>query len=239
MSKVDIIIPTKNYELIDKCLKSINKYANHDTIGKIIVGITTTDRSDMLNCCDAIFNNGHDIDSSLIPVDIVDFGEFDYFKGKFNYSKCNNYLVTFSKADYVLFMNDDVELTTDCISPCIVALDNDERVGTVGIELLYPDRSIQHGGIFAAFNRDESFKGVGHIGFKQNKMLPTIWTAGNTGAFLMMRRIDFLNVDGFDEGYDVSFQDVQLNFDVIAKLNKGCLTLNFISAIHKEKQTRD
>lgn len=67
-----------------------------------------------------------------------------------------------------------------------------------------------------------------------------MWTAGNTGAFLMARKIDFYSIiEGFDEEYETSFQDVQLNLDILATHKKGCVTLNTVSAIHKEKQTRD
>lgn len=68
--------------------------------------------------------------------------------------------------------------------------------------------------------------------------LPDMWTAGSTGAFLMVRRKDFISVGGFDEDYKTSFQDVQLNMDIAIKLGKKNVTLNSIRAFHKEKGTR-
>ena len=68
--------------------------------------------------------------------------------------------------------------------------------------------------------------------------LPDIWTAGSTGAFLIARKADFDAVGGFDEGYKSSFQDVQLNMEIVIKLGKKNVTLNSIRAFHKEKGTR-
>lgn len=49
-----------------------------------------------------------------------------------------------------MFMNDDVELVSDAVTPCLKALE-DDRVGTVGIRLDFPDGTCQHGGVFAAW----------------------------------------------------------------------------------------
>lgn len=47
-------------------------------------------------------------------------------------------------------MNDDIELVSDAVSPCLKALE-DNRVGAVGIRLDFPDGTCQHGGVFAAW----------------------------------------------------------------------------------------
>ena len=41
-------------------------------------------------------------------------------------------------SECILFMNDDVELVSDAVSPCLKALE-DSKVGTVGIRLDFPD----------------------------------------------------------------------------------------------------
>lgn len=53
-------------------------------------------------------------------------------------------------SERILFMNDDVELVSDAVTPCLKALE-DDRVGTVGIRLDFPDGTCQHGGVFAAW----------------------------------------------------------------------------------------
>ena len=43
---------------------------------------------------------------------------------------------------------------------------------------------------------------------------------GNTGAFLMMRKADFLKVGGFNEKYVHCLEDVELNLNIL-KLGKN------------------
>lgn len=62
--------------------------------------------------------------------------------GHYNFAANNNYLVEkHCTSECVLFMNDDVELVEDSVSECLRWLD-DKDVGTVGIKLLYPDKTI-------------------------------------------------------------------------------------------------
>lgn len=118
----------------------------------------------------------------------------------------------------VLFMNDDVVLVEDSISKCLSLLDagSGRDVGTVGIKLLYPDGTIQHNGQFASF-RAGHFVGVGHIGWKEPdfKAKGPIRVLGNTGAFLMCRREDFIAVGGFDTEFRHSLEDVKLNLEIM------------------------
>lgn len=64
-----------------------------------------------------------------------------------------------------------------------------------------------------------------------------ILTCGNTGAFLMMKTELFNKVGGFPEQYNVCFEDVHLNWKVLAE-GKMCLTCNDVSAVHFESSTR-
>lgn len=65
---------------------------------------------------------------------------------EYNFAANNNYLVEkHCLSECVLFMNDDIELVEDSVSKCLKWLDNKD-VGTVGIKLLYPDKTIQHAG---------------------------------------------------------------------------------------------
>lgn len=229
--KTDIIILTKTPTLLDSCLRSLNKHADKSKVGKVIVGITAKSCSqEELDCIDNAVHNGNQYDSSYLPVQTVCLGFYNFAKN------CNT-LAKMCKSECILFMNDDVELTEDAITPCLDILEHDDRVGTVGIKLLYPDGSIQHGGIFlACYNGQPA---VGHIDFKKkSSSVGDIWTVGNTAAFMMVRTKDFNWLQGFPEGYDVCFEDVQYNITSIVELCKMNVTLNTVSAVHAESQTR-
>lgn len=69
---------------------------------------------------------------------------------KYNFAKLNNKLVKqHVTTDSVLFLNDDVIMTYDAIETPLKRLQC-PAVGTVGIKLLYPDKTIQHAGIFTS-----------------------------------------------------------------------------------------
>ena len=139
-----------------------------------------------------------------------------------------------AESDHVLFMNDDVVLIDDCITHCLKAVEADEKVGTVGCKLLYPDSKIQHAGQLLVTKDDGVFCGVTHYLLKRHDAeLPDFVSFGNTGAFLLVRKADFDRLGGFDQGYKHCFEDVDLNMKMLAegKLNVTC---GSVSAWHFE-----
>lgn len=86
-----------------------NAAASRKLISSIVIGITGRNEE-----CHRAIEKFKDL-----PITAVDV------EGQFNYSKCNNMLVERTLAEYALFMNDDVELTCDCITPCVDVLDHD------------------------------------------------------------------------------------------------------------------
>lgn len=165
---------------------------------------------------------------------------FGYIKDTYNFAKNCNMLAKIGEgtSDKLLFLNDDVELKTDAITHCSKILDDNPAVGTVGIKLLFPDGTIQHGG-HILFYKDRKFVGVTHLLLKQqDRQLNDIFTVGNTGAFLMVRRADFNKVGGFDERFERCFEDVVLNWKILisGKINVTALSQ---TAIHHESTTRD
>lgn len=159
----------------------------------------------------------------------------------YNFAENNNYLVDkHCTSEAVLFMNDDVELVEDSVTKCLKDLEADPKVGTVGIKLLYPNKTIQHAGQFIAV-KNYKFARCGHLclgkpDFKiSDKPLVVI---GNTGAFLMMRRQDFIDAGMFNEAYFHCFEDVELNIAVTWKLHKFNICDVTTWAWHAESQTR-
>lgn len=159
-------------------------------------------------------------------------------QNEYNFAKLNNKIVReHVKSENVLFMNDDVIMMYDAVETPLKRLQC-PAVGTVGIKLIYPDKTIQHAGIFTSTDNVGQFRGVGHVMHKEyDRPMGPIWTCGNTGAFLMMKTELFNKVGGFPEQYDVCFEDVHLNWKVLAE-GKMCLTCNDVSAVHFESSTR-
>lgn len=221
--RADIIILSKTQELVAKALASIASHVDKRSIGQVIVGWTGEDQYETA-----------ETDIKGIPVLLESLLHY-------NFAENNNYLVDkHCTSEAVLFMNDDVELVEDSVTRCLKDLEADTKVGTVGIKLLYPNRTIQHAGQFIAV-KNYKFARCGHLclgkpDFKiSDKPLVVI---GNTGAFLMMRRQDFIDAGMFNEAYVHCFEDVELNIAVTWKLHKFNICDVTTWAWHAESQTR-
>ena len=182
--KTDVVILTKAAnDLVYKSVVELCTYSR-DSIGTLIV-CYTGDSQEELKKLDKMLDD--------IPVNsVLDIGEY-------NFAKLNNEMVKrHVSSECVLFMNDDVILSSDAVAPCIKILE-DKSFGAAGIKLVYPDGTIQHAGVFWACNNLGMCQGVGHLHFKEkNRDLPSGIVLGVTGAFLMVRTEDFTSLGGFD-----------------------------------------
>jgi O-antigen biosynthesis protein len=129
----------------------------------------------------------------------------------FNWSKFNNDAAARAAGEFLLFLNDDTEI----IDPdwLEALLENAQRpeVGAVGPLLLYPDRSVQHAGVFLdqegrgrhAFRHllesDPGYFGLAHA---QRNVISV------TGACLMTRHQTFKDLGCFDESHAVINNDL-------------------------------
>ena len=217
--KTDIVVLSRNQELLSTCLASICRNVDKKSVNQIIVGWTGP-------------SQGGELDMELLGFDVT-MEALDHY----NFAQNNNYLVEkHCLSEAVLFLNDDVELVEDSVSRCLKWLQSPD-VGTVGIKLLYPDKTIQHAGQFISVPAG-CYKGCGHIYWRQpDQKLPPLAVIGNTCAFCMLRRDDFLKIGGFDEQYKHCFEDVQLNLSIM-KLGKHNICDNTTWAWHAESQTR-
>lgn len=218
--KCDIVILSKSTSLLSAALASVCKHVDKKSVGRIVIGWTGDDQFE-------------EQDTSLLGIDLSVESLSHY-----NFAQNNNYLVDkhcFSEA--VLFMNDDVELVEDSVTKCLKRLEDDQSAGTVGVKLLYRDKTIQHAGQFISVASGK-FRGCGHLYWKQpdQELQPAV-VAGNTGAFMMVRRDDFLRAGGFNESYKHCFEDVELNLKLM-KMKKHNICDCSTWAWHAESQTR-
>ena len=69
------------------------------------------------------------------------------WKKEFNYSAINNFAVRESRGEYLLFLNNDVEIITPSWMEEMLQICQQKGVGMVGAKLYYPDDTIQHAGV--------------------------------------------------------------------------------------------
>lgn len=164
------------------------------------------------------------------------------YRGKFNYSAVNNLGVSYSSGEYVLLLNNDVEVISVNWMEELLMYAQREDVGAVGAKLYYPDKTIQHAGVVIGLGAHRT---AGHTHYKQSRenlgYMGRLCYAQNvsavTGACLMVKRELFDRVNGLDEKFEISLNDV----DFCLKLRElGLLNVftPFAELYHYESASR-
>lgn len=135
----------------------------------------------------------------------------------FNFSKANNEAVKLAKYDNLIFLNNDITIgsTVGWANILLWAI-GDPQVGMAGPKLFFPNGAIQHAGLFLGIN---GLAGHTYIG-RPGNFAPASYSrevTALTGACIAMRKSVFNEVGGFDEGYIIEFQDVDLALKVREK----------------------
>ena len=166
---------------------------------------------------------------------------------RFNFSRMINLGVACSTSEILLFLNNDVQITTPGLVEQVVAHVLRREVGVVGTKLLYGDGSVQHGGILLKEGHGGAQTMCAlHVlrGAERNDpgYLNALSSVRNyqavTGALMATRREVFMGVGGFDEVHlPVEFNDIDYCLRVRrAGYRVLCLPLDGI--FHFESSTR-
>lgn len=164
------------------------------------------------------------------------------FDEPFNWSRVNNVTSGSARGHILLFLNNDTEMLTRGWDRLLSAAFAGEDVGAVGCRLLYPDRTLQHGGVVLGVGPGSpTHEGVGASegdGGPLGRWRTRRAVSAVTGAFLATRRASFEAVSGFDEvELPVGFNDI----DFCLRLRALGLLIVYepaIELIHAESKTR-
>lgn len=160
--------------------------------------------------------------------------------GDFNFSAINNFGVNEATGEYILLLNNDVQMITkDALREMLGILSRSD-VGAVGARLLYADDTVQHGGIALGFGGY-----AGHLflhlpraeyGYRNRSKINCEYSAV-TAACLMTKRSVYEQVGGLDELFAVAANDV----DYCLKVRKAGYHIvynGFSEWYHFESKTR-
>jgi GT2 family glycosyltransferase len=156
--------------------------------------------------------------------------------GPFNFARMCNQGAAAARGDYLLFLNNDVEVLTPDWLEQMLTVAEQPRIGIVGAILLYPDGTIQHAGIEPA--PDGEWRHIARgLDWESSRADTLRVVSGVTGACLLMRRDRFLELGGFDERFPVTENDVDL---CLRARRRGWLTVVSSAArlVHFESLTR-
>ncbi len=225
---VSIIIPTRNgLADLEKCLTSLNEKTRYPNYEILVIDNQSDDP--------------HLLDYLAKEEAAGRLRTLRYDK-PFNHSAMNNLAVKTCPSDYVLFMNNDVELITDnWLETLVGTVQVADSIAGVGAKLLYPDGTIQHGGMILGIGglagHAHRFVADNDPGYLGRACLLNEFS-GATAALLLMRKSAFEEVGGFDEtNFPTSFNDADL-WIRLQKAGYRCLYNPFVKAFHYESKTR-
>lgn len=158
----------------------------------------------------------------------------------FNFSEKMNFGVLNSSGDYILLLNDDIQVLSEGWIESLLALAQLPNAGMVGAMLYYDDDTIQHAG-HAYFEGSPT-----HIGLNLPRGIPGPLkgylvereVSGVTAACALMPRTVFLEVGGFTSLLPGNFNDVDLCMKVGWKGHTIYWTPH-AELYHFESKTRD
>ena len=224
---VSVIIPTRNHA---------------DMLGLAVDGLLH--RTDYSALEVLIVDNGSDEPASLAL-----FAELRkdprirvlHCPGPFNYSALNNRAVQEAAGDLILLLNNDVDVINPGWLREMVSHAIRPGIGAVGAKLLYPDGTIQHGGVTVGVGGVAGHQYLHHprgdVGYFGQLVLARNITAV-TGACLLLRRQSFQEVGGLDEiSLPVAFNDIDLCLKLVARGYRNLWT-PYAELYHHESASR-
>lgn len=198
---VSIIIPNRDHVSdLSRCLESIRERSSWNNWEIIVVENNSTDPK--------VFSYYDEVQQDARIRVVKREGE-----AEFNFSAINNFGVSFAKGEYILLLNNDIEvISADWIEQMLMFAQRGD-VGAVGAMLYYPDDTVQHAGVILGiagvaehahkgFKRGE-FGYVGRMTIAQN-------LSAVTAACMMIPRRFWDEMHGLDEEFAVMYNDLDL-----------------------------
>lgn len=224
---ISVIIPNKDHtDDLDICLESLYEKSLYKNFEVIIVENNSTEK-ETLEYYEALTKKHGNI-------------KIVKWEGNFNYSAINNFGVSYAKGEYILLLNNDVEIINGSCLEEMLMFAQRKDVGAVGAKLYYSDDTVQHAGVIlglggTAGHAHKHF-GRSHPGYMARASIAQNLTAC-TAACLMMRRDVFDEVGGLDESFEVAFNDVDLCMKI---RKKGYLVVftPYAELYHYESKSR-
>jgi len=194
---VSIVIPTKDrVPLLSRCLDSLSRLTSHANFEICVLD----NGSESEECVKFLKHVAEQW--TVIPC-----------PGPFNFSAMNNLGAASAKGEYLVFLNDDTEVIAAEWMTIMLEQAMQPEIGAVGAKLLFPNGSIQHGGIVLGVGgvAGHAFRHCHDTeqGYHDFPHLRRNCSAVSAACMMVSRQV-FLSVGGFDDQLPVEFNDVDL-----------------------------
>lgn len=193
-----IILSYNTQDLLKKCLASLYSKITDSNFEVIVVDNNSTD--------DSVKMLKHDFKKVIVIENKENLG----------FAKGCNIGATHAKGEYLLFLNSDTEFTASDTLEKLTAQLKEKTVGVVGGLMLNPDKSYQRSfGSFYTLPHVMKMLFLGEntelSGQKFTHVQTVDWVSG---GFMLVRKSVFEEVKGYDEGYFMYVEDVDLCYRV-------------------------
>ncbi len=239
---VSIIIPSKDHSnILLRCLDSIIEKTDIKKLNYEIIIVDNGSCEKEKHRITKAINKINNAYYEMLDVDMPGFNvRYIYDPREFNFSEMCARGVVDSRYDYLLFLNDDIELKDKGSIERLYEFASLDGMGAVGCKLYYPDSTlIQHAGITyldcgpshklsGSDDRHTEYFGVNR--FDRNVLAVT-------GACLMIKKEKYFNLGGFNVKMRVSYNDVDLCLKALKKGYRNIL-LNSVIMYHHESLLR-
>ncbi|HAW52026.1 MAG TPA: glycosyl transferase family 2 [Flavobacteriales bacterium] len=205
---ISIVIPTKdNASVLGVCLKSVFEKSSYQNFEVLLVNNNSEQEStfDLLEKWKRKEPNRFRVLNQTYP---------------FNFSKLMNAAAREARGAYLLLLNNDTEVLQEDWMEVMLAHAQRPETGAVGVKLLFPNDTIQHGGVvigiqglaghtFVSAPRDEP-------GYFYYLKAVSDYSAV-TAACLLVSKQQYFEVGGFDEELAVEYNDVDFCLKLVEK----------------------
>ena len=224
--RISVVIPSKDqWETLKACLDSIREKTTYPDYEIIVVE-----------------NNSREPETFEYykTIDGRDNIRVITWDKPFNYSAINNFGIRHASGQYVICLNNDIQVITGGWMEELLGVCQREEVGVVGAKLYYPDDTIQHAGIVVGIGGSAGSLFVGmkreRSGYLHKASLMQDLSAV-TAACMMVKKKAFEEAGGFEEKLAVAFNDVDLCLKI---REKGYLVVYdpYVEMYHYESKTR-
>ena len=227
--KVSILIPNKDHtDDLEKCLHSIWTKTEWDNYEVIVIENNSADPK--------TFDYYKETEKRYDGLKVVQYPE----KG-FNFSGINNFGRKFASGEYLLLLNNDVEVVNgDWLTELLRQCAHPDGAAICGAMLYYPDDTLQHAGVITGLGgyagHSHKYKKRGGSGYLFRAATVQDFSAV-TGACLLVKTSVWDEVGGLDEKFAVAFNNVDFCLRV---RDAGCRIAwtPYAELIHYESKSR-
>lgn len=247
---ISILIPNKDHaEDLRRCIDSILRLSTYRNI-EIVVAENNSAKKETFDFYRELENHYTERFSRIVTGDggrtLTDTEAEDIpirvvrWKEGFNFSSINNFAVPETKGEYLLLLNNDIEVITPGWIEEMLMFAQREDVGAVGAKLYYMDDTVQHAGVIIGLGGVAAHS---HLGFSKDaegymgRLRVVQNLSAVTAACLLMKKSVYDEIGGMDPGYEVAFNDADFCMRIRSKGYRIVFT-PFAELHHDESKSR-